>query len=294
MYDLIIIGGGPAGLNAAIYAARYKLKTLVVASDTGGQAIDAPLIDNYAGYQEISGIELMGKFKQHVGSLGVEIKTEKVAHIVKDKKGFVVNKDKAKALILALGTEKRKLGCQGEDGFAGKGVSYCATCDAPMFTKKIVGVVGGGDSAVRSALLIAEHAKKVLMFVRKDHLRSEPILVDKVKKSKKIDVKFNVNVTEIMGDKFVHFVKLDNKKLVELDGLFVDIGYDPNTEVARMLEVGLDEDNYIKVDSRQETDVENVYAAGDCTTGSGKLKQIITAAAEGAVAARSVYEKIKQ
>jgi len=289
MYDVIIIGGGPAGVAAAIYSQRYKLKTLLITKNTGGMVLDSHLIENYPGFTKISGVELSKKFEEQIKQLNIEKIEAEIIDIdnnltLTDKNN---NKYETKNIILALGTEKRKLNVQGEEKFLGKGVSYCYTCDAPFFKDKTVAIVGGSDSAAKAALLLADYAKKVYIIYRKENLRCEPHYLEKIK-NKNIEILNNTEIKEIKGTNFVESVTLTNSKL-KLDGVFIEIGTIPATNLAKKLNIELDENNYIKVNNKQETNIKGVYAAGDIT--NQLLKQIITAAAQGAIAANSIFQK---
>ena len=289
MYDVIIIGGGPAGVAAAIYSQRYKLKTLLITKNTGGMVLDSHLIENYPGFTKISGVELSKKFEEQIKHLNIEKIEAEIIDIdnnltLTDKNN---NKYETKNIILALGTEKRKLNVQGEEKFLGKGVSYCYTCDAPFFKDKTVAIVGGSDSAAKAALLLADYAKKVYIIYRKENLRCEPHYLEKIK-NKNIEILNNTEIKEIKGTNFVESVTLTNSKL-KLDGVFIEIGTIPATNLAKKLNIELDENNYIKVNNKQETNIKGVYAAGDIT--NQLLKQIITAAAQGAIAANSIFQK---
>ena len=289
MYDVIIIGGGPAGVAAAIYSQRYKLKTLLITKNTGGMVLDSHLIENYPGFTKISGVELSKKFEEQIKQLNIEKIEAEIIDIdnnltLTDKNN---NKYETKNIILALGTEKRKLNVQGEEKFLGKGVSYCYTCDAPFFKDKTVAIVGVSDSAAKAALLLADYAKKVYIIYRKENLRCEPHYLEKIK-NKNIEILNNTEIKEIKGTNFVESVTLTNSKL-KLDGVFIEIGTIPATNLAKKLNIELDENNYIKVNNKQETNIKGVYAAGDIT--NQLLKQIITAAAQGAIAANSIFQK---
>ncbi|MBU0758225.1 MAG: FAD-dependent oxidoreductase [Nanoarchaeota archaeon] len=294
VHDLIIVGGGPAGMSAAIYAARYMLDTLMVTWNTGGLAATAHKICNYPSYVDCSGFELMQKFTEHVASLKVPIAYEGVKTITKQKKSFSVITESgkeyfARRIIYAAGTNHRHLNIPGEDKYSGRGVSYCATCDGPLFRAKTVAVIGGGDAALTSALLLSEHAKKVYIIYRKSKFfRAEPTWVKLVEKNPKIKVIFNQELTEIVGDKFVTGVKLKDNAEPALEGVFIEIGSVPNTETIKGLGIKTEND-YIKVDKNQETNIRGFYAAGDIT--ANDLKQIITASAEGAVAAYNIYNE---
>lgn len=303
-YDLIIIGAGPAGMSAAVYAGRYRLKTLVIGEMPGGLAAEAVKICNYLSYKQISGMEFTQKMEEHVKDIGVEVKYGKVEGLaakgergelfeIKSAEGGVYT---AKKLILAMGSEKRKLGLKGEEKFLGKGISYCAVCDAAFFKGKTVGVVGGGDAALTAALLLSEYAKKVYLIYRQEKFfRAETAWVEQVEKNKKIETVFKANVAELKGEPNdnggrLEGVKLDTGRELKLEGLFVEAGGTPNTELARQLGVEL-EGRFIKVDKEQKTNVAGVLAAGDIT--NNPLKQIITAAAEGAIAATAVSKEIR-
>jgi len=294
-YDLVIIGAGPSGLTAAIYAARYKLNTLVIGEQIGGLAAEAEEIHNFPSHKKITGIELIKKMREQVENLGVEIKNSYVNSIKKIDSQFLVKTSsteyKAKKIILATGTKKRKLGLELEDKFLGKGISYCATCDAAFFKNKIVGVVGGSNSAITAALLLSKFANKVYIIYRKNKFfRAEPKLVEEVEKNEKIKSIFNSNVTELIGENKLEGVKLDNGDKLNLEGLFIEIGSVPNLKLAEELGIELEE-NHIKVDKKQRTNIRGVFACGDVT--NSPLKQIIVACAQGAIAANSAYEELK-
>lgn len=299
MYDVVVIGAGAAGMSAGIYAARYGLKAVVIGREMGGTANNAHLVENYPGFKSINGMELMEKFAEHLKSLGVKLENVEVVGIDRNNGHFTVKtagneKFDGKSLILAMGTVRRKLNIPGEDEFLGKGVSYCATCDGPFFRDKVVAVVGGSDGACNTAVQLAEYCKKVYVFYRKEKLRAEPFWVAKIEKNKRIEVVHNVNVKEIMGDKFVKAVKLDNNKKIDIEGIFIEIGGVPQISLIKNMGVKVDEKNHIVIDSSQRTNVDGVYAAGDITTGSNKWSQIITASAEGATAARAVFYDLKK
>ncbi len=294
MYDVIIIGGGAAGLTAAIYSVRYKLKTAVIAKEMGGVIVNTHEIENWPGEKSISGLDLMNKFEEQAKSLGVETKEEEVKKI---KKGFKVITDKAeyetKTIILAMGTKRRKLNIPGEDKLAGKGVSYCATCDAAFFKDKTVAVVGGNDSAARAVQICAEYSKKVYVIYRKEKMRAEPALVEELENNDKVEFIYNANVTEVSGDKFVEKIKLDTGKNIELQGLFIEVGGTPAAALAADIGVKLNDKNYIEVSNEMKTSCDGVYAAGDITTGSAGFQQLVTASSEGAIAAFNAYKFIK-
>ncbi|MBN2518592.1 MAG: FAD-dependent oxidoreductase [Candidatus Altiarchaeota archaeon] len=297
MYDFLIVGGGPAGLSAAIYAARFHLKTIVITKQVGGTIVNAHLIENWPGVKSSSGLDLMEKFREHVEHLGVEIKQDDIVEIKRGGKNFLAKTRsggalEARSILLATGSEHRKLDIPGENEFQGKGVSYCATCDAAFFKGKTVAVVGGSDSAVKESILLSEYAKQVYVIYRGDRLRAEPINISRMDKKKNIEIVSNTNVVEIKGDKFVTGAVLDKpyegSKDFRLDGLFVEVGYMPGSNLARDMGVVVNERKEIIVDNRCKTNVEGVFAAGDVTNTG--FKQVVTAAADGVKAAFSAYK----
>lgn len=300
-YDLIIIGSGPAGLTASIYASRYKVKHLVVGKEPGGQANEAHQIENWPGTISISGLELLQKMRQHAEKLGAQMVMDSVSNIAKEGDVFKITTHageyQAKNIILASGMEYRKLEIPGEAEFRGKGVSYCPTCDAAFFRDKVVAVVGGGNSAGSAALLLAEHASQVFLIYRGEKLKVDPAYREKISASEKIEVIYNTNIKEIRGSGAVEKIVLDkewnNSKELAVQGVFIEIGSEPGAELTKQLGLETDEQGYIKVDLGQGTNAAGVWAAGDATNGSNKLRQIVTAAAEGAVAAGSVYKKLQ-
>ena len=319
-FDVIIIGGGAAGLSSAIYAARFNLKTLVIVKEKGGLLTLTHLVENWPGEVAISGMELMEKIEKHARSYElVNIKEEEVLDVAflrkenlrekkaeslrekETKNGFVVktakNSYEGKTLIFATGTLRKKLNVKGEKEFTNRGISYCATCDAMLFRNKIVAVAGGGDSAAKEGLLLSEHCKKVYLIYRNE-LRAEPINMDRVKKKIK-EGKIELvkgSVIEIKGERFVKSVLLDRefngKKELNLEGVFVEIGGIPQTELAKKLNVKLNEKNEIIINENSETNVKGVFAAGD--VGNKEFKQAITGASEGVIAAFSAYKYINR
>lgn len=288
-YDLIIIGGGPAGLTAAIYASRYKLKTLLITKTPGGIASTAHHVCNFPTYEDISGFELMKKMEDHVKNIKVPIIYDEVISI-KNFKVKTKNKTyEAKKIIITLGTERIRLGLKNEIQFLGKGVSYCATCDGPLYKNKDVAVVGGSNAALTAALLLADYANQVYIIYRKDKFRAEPAWVEQVKKNKKIKTIFNEEVTELRGEKFLEKIKLKSREL-KIQGLFIEIGSIPDKKLIPKLKIKTDSKGYIITDKQQRTSLRGIFAAGDITNNS--LKQIITACGEGATAAYSVYEEL--
>ncbi|MEM7819988.1 MAG: FAD-dependent oxidoreductase [Candidatus Aenigmatarchaeota archaeon] len=296
MFDIVIIGGGPAGLTAAIYAARFKMSAVVLAKMPGGLLTSAHLIENWPGFESITGIELMKRIQDHVEKLGVKVLIEDVIDINKSKEGFKVRTEgktyDARTILFATGTERRRLGVRGESDFLGKGVSYCAVCDGPFFKEKTVAVVGGSDAAAKEALLLTRWAKKVYIIYRKQEIRPEPATADAVKANKKIEIVANANVTEIMGKRFVEAVQLDNGKKLSVDGVFIEIGGNPISAMAKKLGVSLNDRGEIVTDKDGRTNVPGIYAAGDVTNRT--YKQALMAAAEGASAIFSAYRFMKE
>jgi len=296
-YDIAIIGGGPAGLTSAIYAARYGLRTIVFSDSFGGAITYAHKVCNYPAFQEISGLELAEKVIEQVSSLGVEIGFEKVMSIDKKENIFVINSDqrtvKAKKIILTIGRARARLGIDREEELTGKGISYCATCDGGFYNGKIVGVVGGSDAAVTSSLLLADLADKVYLIYRKDKLRAEKAWIDQVISNPKIEILYNTEITELLGSGKLEAIKTTTGKEINIDGLFIEIGSVPNTELLLKLNVSLDDNKYIIVDKNQKTNIPGIFAAGDATNKTD-LKQVITSASQGAVAAYHCYLEIKE
>ncbi|MBD3313511.1 FAD-binding protein [Candidatus Woesearchaeota archaeon] len=300
MHDVIIIGGGCGGMSAGIYAARYGLSAMIISKEIGGTLNEAHKVCNYPGYKDISGFDLMLKFKEQAESLGVEFTFDEADKVEKKDRSFIVHTKgrtfEGRSLILALGLQRRHLNVPGEDNFIGKGVSYCYTCDAAFYKDKVTAVVGGSDSAALAAILLAQYAEKVFIIYRKDELRCEPINKKAVDESEKIEIITNTNVTEAKGDDKLKSIMLDREfnssDDLAVDGLFIEIGSIPSTVLAEQIGVEIDDTNLIKVDRSRKTNLEGVYAAGDCT--DTPMKQAITAAADGAVAAFSTYQYIKK
>ena len=299
IYETAVIGGGMAGLAAAIYSLRYRLRTVLFAREPGGIITESALVENWPGETGISGIELMEKVRGHAASLGAEFVNGQVESVSGGAGAFVVKTSDGKersafAVVLALGSDRRKLGVPGEKEFAGRGVSYCATCDGFFFRGKTVAVVGGSDSAAASAELLANMAEKVYVLYRRDELRAEPIRVERLKAAPNVEIITNTVVEEISGDETVTAVSLNGARTLALDGVFVEIGFDPSTKLAAPLGLQLDEAGFIVVDEACRTNVPGVYAAGDVTTGTNRMRQLVTAAAEGAIAAESCFEDLKK
>lgn len=297
-YDVIIIGTGPAGYTAAIYSARYNLNTLLIGKEIGGMATTAYKVENWPGTKSISGLDLMAKFKEHAESFKqVKLEIAEINNIKKNNDFFEVKSDEniyqAKTIILALGSTRRKLNIPGEKEFTGKGVAYCATCDAMFFKDKKVAVVGGGNSAVQAALLLAEYANKINLLYRGQKLKADPIWINRAEKNKKIEINCCVNVIKAEGKDVLEKIILNNNKELEVSGLFIEIGAEAPTDITKKLGLKLNQKNLIIIDSGGKTNLQGIFAAGDITTGSNSLRQIITSASEGAIAATSAYQYLK-
>ncbi len=301
MYDLIIIGAGPAGMSAAVYAARAELNFIVIEGSMmqGGQVLTTYDVDNYLGLPGIGGFEMGMKFAEHAKKLGVSFVTEnvismdvagEVKKVVTDKKEY-----ETKTIIIATGAVHRKAGIPGEAEFTGKGVSYCATCDGAFFRNKITAVVGGGDVAVEDAIYLARICEKVYLIHRRDEFRAAKSLVNKAKNTQNIEIVLDSTVEKISGEAKVSTIEVKNKKSgntaeLAVDGVFFAVGMQPVTAFVDK-SVQMNEAGYIVAGEDCATNVPGVYAAGDIRT--KQLRQIITAAADGANAVTSVEKYIQ-
>ncbi|MEK7672425.1 MAG: FAD-dependent oxidoreductase [Patescibacteria group bacterium] len=297
MYDFLIIGGGCSGLSGAMYATRLGLKTLCLAELPGGLITTTHLVENWPGIKTISGPDLATSLYDHALASGAEIKNEYAETIEKlpEQNGVPQFKVKTssgeyltKTLLIATGTKHRRLDIKGESEFENRGVSFCALCDGAFFKNKIVCVVGGGDSAAKEALFLSEHASKVYIIVRKDVLRAEPINGERVKQNPKIEVVFNSELEEIMGENNVQKVRFKtgagkySGQELPMQGVFVAIGHLAQTELAKQIDVALNSHEEIIINRRTETNVRGVFAAGDCC--DTEFKQAITGSAEAVTA----------
>lgn len=297
--DVVIIGGGVAGLSAGMYAARYGMDSAVIDAGGGGQALEIYNLENYPGvFPEVSGSDFLESLKKQAEAFGAKIIYSEVQSI--DKKGnlFFIKTSKAefeaKTVIYATGAAHSKLGIPGEEKFAGAGVSYCAVCDGPFFKNKNVAVIGGGDSACAEALYLAGIASHVDLIHRRNELRATKSIAERIFADEKITVHFNSVATEIAGDKRVSAVNVENietKKTekIEVDGVFIFVGMEPRTSLLETLKK--DENGYIVTNDSMETSVPGLYVAGDVR--SKPLRQIVTAAGDGAVAAVSAAKYVK-
>ncbi|MEI6499209.1 MAG: FAD-dependent oxidoreductase [bacterium] len=295
MYDVIIIGGGPAGMTAGIYAARRAIKTLILTKDIGGQISTTNEVENYPGIDHIGGLELGMSMYNQAKKFGAEIKFEGVDTLTIDENNeFIVKTPSqeylAQTVILCSGKKPGELNIPGEKKLRGKGVTYCATCDAPFFKDKVVTVVGGGNSALDAALLMSKYASKVYLIHRRNEFRGEKVLIEKVQNEPKIETILEAEIVEIFGENKVESIKLLDNRSINCDGVIIEIGYIVDrTLVENLLE--LDSKNHIIVTPNQETSVPGIFAAGDITPTI--YKQVVIAAGEGAKAALSSFDFIQ-
>ncbi len=301
MYDTIIIGAGPAGITAGIYAARREMKSLIIGKETGGQLILAADIENYPGFSQIGNIDLIQKMKDQVNGLGVEIKNNEVNKIEKKDDGnFTVyaGKDKfdAKTVIVAMGLTPRRLAIPGEEEFTSKGVSYCANCDGPFFKDKVVAVVGGGNSAIDAAEIMSKISKKVYLIHRQEEFRAFAAAIKEVKTRDNIEIITNSEIKKISGSQIVKKIKILNSKTnketeLEVDGIFIEVGRIAATDLVKDF-ADRNEKMEIIVNEKCATKTEGLFAAGDVT--QIPFKQITTAAGQGTIAALAAYQYIQE
>lgn len=298
MYDLIIIGAGPAGITASVYAARKKMDLSVITKDIGGQAAYSGDIENYTGYQFISGPELAAKFEEHMRRYNITVKENELAteikktnntiSVITDKAGY-----EAKTVIISSGKRTKELNVSGEREFKNKGLTYCATCDGPLFSGKDVAVVGGGNSALDAVLQLMNIAKHVYIINITPRLGSDAIMREKIQQSKIVTIFNNSGVTAVLGDRMVNAIKIrreGREETLSVQGIFVEIGLIPNSEFAKDIEKN--QLGEIKVNSYNETNIPGIFAAGDVT--DVPEKQIIIAAGEGSKATLSAFRYLVQ
>jgi len=295
VYDLIILGGGPTAIGCGIYAARFAMKILIIGKVFGGLITTTHIVENYPGVTSISGQGLMEMFRQHMESLNIPFISDEIQSIEKKEDYFFLKtffqNFKAKTICIATGSERKKLGIPGEQQFSGRGVSYCATCDGPFFKDKIVGVIGGSDSAAKEALFLTQHCKKVYIIYRGEEIRAEPINKKRVLENDKIEIIYNTNVIEIKGDHKINSIIFDNGKEFKVDGVFIEIGSIPNSEIAKKIGVRTNNHGEIMINRKSETNIPGIYAAGDVA--DAPYKQAITGVSEGVIAAYSAFEYLK-
>ena len=300
MYDLIIIGGGPAAISAGIYAARKKIKTILITESWGGQMAVAPLVENYPGFESIPGMDLVTKFTNHLKKNEIEIKEGVKVKEIKNSDSIIEvktnsNSYESKAIIITTGRIPKKLGLSREEEFIGKGISYCAVCDAPLYKDKIVAVIGGANAGLGTALSLTAYASKIYVLEFLPKLNADEILQEKIKKSAQITLLTNVEIKEFKGNKFVNGLVYENRisgenKEIPVEGIFISIGSVSNSSLVKNM-VELNEQGEIKIDSKNRTSQPNIFAAGDVTDISHK--QIVIAAGEGAKAALNAYEYLQ-
>jgi len=298
MYDLIIVGAGPAGITAGIYAARKKMDFLIISQNVGGQATYSSDIQNYLGYQFISGPELVQKFRDHLEKFNVElVEGESVTRIEKTDDKVVVSAGseeyEARAAIIASGRRPRRLGVEGEKEYKNRGVTYCATCDGPLFADVAVAVVGGGNSALDAVLQLVKIADKVYLIDIAPRLRADPVMVEKAGNSGKVTFYTNTRVERIYGEKFVQGMTISRDGKAEelaVEGIFIEIGSFPSSDFIK--DVKKSEGGEIVVNCKCETSIPGIFAAGDVTT--VPAKQIIVACGEGAKATLSAFEYLSK
>ncbi len=293
MYDIIIIGAGPAGMTAAIYALRANKKVLIFeAKSYGGQIVNASNVENYPGISSISGYDLATNMYNQVKNLGGEFKFETVIRITDENKVMTANGEyEAKAIILAIGAENRKLNIAGESLLVGKGVSYCATCDGNFYRGKDVAVVGGGNTALEDAIYLADIANKVYIIHRKDSFRAEESYQDELRNKKNVEYVMNANIVKINGEDRLESIDLDNGRNIIINGLFIAVGQEPNNEIFNNV-VSLNDKGYIISQDGVHTNKKNIYVAGDAREKS--LRQLVTAESDGAIAATTAIREMEK
>lgn len=296
MYDIIIIGAGPAGLTAGIYARRALKKTLILeAVSYGGQIINTLDIENYPIEEHISGFDFATKLYNQTKNLGAEIKFEKVTDInnQKDYKEVITTKEsyKAKTVIIATGADNRKLGIEREKELTGKGISYCATCDGAFYRKKDVAIVGGGNTAIEDAIYLSDIVNKVYLIHRRDTFRADETLIKQLNEKKNIEFLYNSRITKVIGEKKLESIEVNSEKEIKVDGLFIAVGKVPETaNFAKIVDVN--ENGYIIAGENCHTNIPGIFVAGD--TRVKELRQLVTATSDGAIAATEAIKYINK
>lgn len=295
MYDIIIIGCGPAGITAAIYALRAGKKVKILEQETiGGQAALTTIIANYPGFKEISGQEFASNLYDQVINLGGEVEIEKVVKIEDSKIKKVITEDniyECKSIIIATGTKHRELGLENEEDFVGKGLSYCALCDGAFYKGKDVAVIGGGNTAVQYAILLSDICKKVYVIQMLDDLTCENTLKESIRNKSNIEYKYNSKVTKLIGNNLLEKIEINNKENIKLDCIFVAIGQIPQTDIFKEI-VKLNEYGYIIIDENKKTNKDGIYAAGDCSV--KQYRQLTTAVNDGTIAALNIINYLNK
>jgi alkyl hydroperoxide reductase subunit F len=295
VYDVLIVGAGPAGLTAGVYCARKMLNTIIISENIGGQALESWAIENYMGYRMITGEDLMKKFEEQVRTLNMRLELDRIVSISKNDDVFTIrtiseNTLKSKTLILAQGNRPKKLGVANEEQYLGRGLSICSTCDGPLYKGKRIAIVGGGNSAIQTAVEMSDIAQSARLIVR-SNIRADPVYVRMLESKKNIAIQLNSQITALHGNKFLNAITIRNEsgeeQKIDIDGVFVEIGWLPNTDILDGF-VALNDKKEIIVDVNCHTSMAGVFAAGDVTSIKGK--QIIIASGEGAKAALEAHE----
>jgi thioredoxin reductase (NADPH) len=297
-FDLCIIGNGPAGMTAATYAARYKINQVLIGDLPGGLMTSSHKICNFPSEIEISGMDLSQKMVNQVNALAVPQKLASVISISQEDKIYSIilstgETIKSKTLLLATGTKHRHLGLVNEKELTGRGISYCATCDAMFYKDKVVAVIGGSDSANTASLYLSQIASEVYQIYRGEALRGDIVWIDQIKANNKIKVIYNTKITKLLGENKLSGIILDNGDELVVDGVFVEVGSEPDLSLINQLSLETDKGNYIIAKEGQATSREGVWAAGDITTNSNSFRQIITACSEGAIAAEDIFKYLQ-
>ena len=294
--DLSIVGLGAASYAAALYSVRYQIPTIMIGSEFGGETATGGLIENYPGVPEIDGYDLMLNMKEQVEKYNIKTIDENALSIERENNDFLIKCSdstivKSKSVILGIGRERRTLNLENEENLVGKGVSYCSTCDAPLYKDKVTAVVGGGNAAIEGALLLSRYSTKVYLIYRGEKIfRPEPVLLKHLDESKNITVLLNTN-----GLNSIETKNDIQEDLIKIDGLFIEIGADPRLEIPHQLGLEINKStNEVHVNNLMETNLKGIFAAGDLTDASGNLKQTVTAAGQGAISALSAYNYLNQ
>jgi thioredoxin-disulfide reductase len=292
LYDLIIVGGGIAGITAAIYAARKEMKFAIISPEFGGEIVNTPTVENWPGIKSINGKELALNYVEHMKSLGAELIEDAVTEVKYDEHFWITAYGgvyEAKSLIWATGSTYKSLGVEGEGELRGRGVSYCSICDGPLFKHKIVAIVGAGNNGLTSAVYMSNIAKKVYVINRSEKIRGDPILLDQVRSRHNVEILLNSKLKSINGEKKVISITLENGQEIELDGVLINIGYTPITEPLKNI-VELNSYGYLEVDRKNMTKLPGLFAAGDVVF--NPYKQLVISASDGAKAALGAYEYV--
>lgn len=302
IYELIILGAGPAGTAAGVYAGRKKIKTLLITEGFGGQATAASQIENIIGHPLRAGVDLAMAFERHLRAVGMEIVIDRISSVKQNNELFEISTPnnasfQTQNILIALGSQHKALGIATEEKFKGKGVHYCSTCDAPLYKDRAVAVVGGGNAAFSSVIDLLFYASKVYLLNRSEKLRSDPALVDKAKKDSRVEIILNAQVSEIIGDLMVEKLKYQNSKTGEIkelavNGIFVEIGMKPNTDLAKELVKTNEQGEIIVEPITGRTSCPGIWAAGDIT--NLPHKQINVAMGDGIRALLDIYGKLRK